>query len=153
MAMSGLTNLPNVNYNVSRLHCKLRETHRPPRKCLPLNHLTNGFGAVKLTSAAGLKSFPGPESGGPDSMFHEEGASTEVTHTLDLANASMTGPNGSLTSPVKLKPIQMPSAIEYIRCPPFRSMTYQILHQPHDLCLSGQNGNPLQKGYSSSLTG
>jgi hypothetical protein len=70
-----------------------------------LNHLTSGFGAVKLTSAAGLKSFPGPESGGPDSIFQDDGASTEVTGTGDLANASITEGNGSLTSPEKLKPI------------------------------------------------
>lgn len=38
-------------------------------------------------------------------MFHEDGASTEVTSTLDLAKASITGPNGSLTSPLKLNPI------------------------------------------------
>lgn len=38
-------------------------------------------------------------------MSHEDGASTEVTSTLDFARASITGPNGSLTSPVKLNPI------------------------------------------------
>lgn len=79
-------------------------THLPPKKCLPLNHFVSGFGAVKLINEAGLKSLPGPELGGPDSISHEDGASTEVTGTLDFANASMTGPNGSLTSPVKLNP-------------------------------------------------
>lgn len=37
-------------------------------------------------------------------MFHEEGASTDVTGTELVANASMIIENGSLTSPVKLKP-------------------------------------------------
>lgn len=39
-------------------------------------------------------------------MFQDEGASTDVTCTLDFARASMTGPNGSRTSPSKLKPIR-----------------------------------------------
>lgn len=51
-----------------------------------------------------MKSFPGPWFGGPDSMFQDDGASTEVTCTFDLVRASMTGPNGSRTSPSKLKP-------------------------------------------------
>jgi hypothetical protein len=63
------------------------------------------LGAVKLTSAAGLKSLPGPSFGGPDSIFHEDGASTEVTGTDVFSKASMTGENGSRTSPEKLKPV------------------------------------------------
>jgi len=70
-----------------------------------LNQVTRGLGAVRLTSAAGLKFFPGPSFGGPDSMFHEDGASTEVTGTVVLSKASITGENGSRTSPEKLKPV------------------------------------------------
>jgi hypothetical protein len=51
-------------------------------KWRPLKYLIRGFGAVKLTSASGLKELPTPELGGPSSMFHDEGASTEVTGTL-----------------------------------------------------------------------
>jgi len=48
-------------------------------KCLPLKYFTNGFGAVKLTNTAGIKPDPGPDDGGPSSMFQDEGASTDVT--------------------------------------------------------------------------
>lgn len=120
------------------------KTHLPPRKCLPLNHFVSGFGAVKLTSEVGLKSFPGPELGGPDSMFHEDGASTEVTSTLDLAKASMTGPNGSLTSPVKLNPIfavnETSSAADNV-----------VLHTKdridHMICLFNGGMEVIYKGY------
>jgi hypothetical protein len=78
--------------------------HLPPRKCLPLKYLTSGFGAVKLMSAVGLKYLPGPEEGGPSSMFHEEGASIEVTGILVCSSAAITEGKGSLTSPEKLKP-------------------------------------------------
>lgn len=47
---------------------------------------------------------PGPCSGGPDSMFQDEGASTEVTWTFEAARASITGPKGSRTSPSNEKP-------------------------------------------------
>jgi len=78
--------------------------HRPPRKCLPLNHLTNGFGAVRLMRAVGWKSRPGPESGGPDSMFQEDGASTARTGIeVVLRDLIMPG-NGSRISPEKEKP-------------------------------------------------
>lgn len=79
-------------------------TYLPPRKCLPRKKEISGFGAVKLTSAAGWKFFPGPDFGGPVSIFHEEGASTEVTGTVLISKASMTAENGSLTSPEKLNP-------------------------------------------------
>lgn len=79
-------------------------THRPPTKCRPLNPLTNGFGAVRLISAGGLKPLPGPESGWPVSMFQLEGASTAKTGTLVSRSASMTLGKGSRTSPSKLKP-------------------------------------------------
>lgn len=79
-------------------------THLPPRKCLPLKNLTNGFGAVRLTNTAGLKLEPGPEEGGPSSMFQEEGASTDVTGTEVVERASMTEGKGSRTSPENEKP-------------------------------------------------
>lgn len=73
-------------------------------KCLPLNHFTSGLGAVKLIRLAGLKLEPGPDLGGPSSIFHEDGASTDVTGTDVSCKACMTAPNGSLTSPEKLNP-------------------------------------------------
>lgn len=81
-----------------------RETNRPPIKCRPLKYLINGFGAVKLMSAVGLKSLPGPELGGPSSMFQEDGASTASTGFVVFSRASITEGNGSRTSPEKLKP-------------------------------------------------
>ena len=78
--------------------------HRPPKKCRPLNHFTNGFGAVKLINASGWNPLPGPESGGPVSMFQDDGASTERTGILVSRIASMIFGNGSRTSPSKLKP-------------------------------------------------
>lgn len=51
-------------------------------KCLPLKCFTSGFAAVRLTSAVGMKELPRPEVGGPCSISHDEGASTEVTGSL-----------------------------------------------------------------------
>ena len=82
-----------------------RPTHLPPTKCvLPRNHFTSGFGAVRLTSTSGMKSLPGPSFGGPVSIFHDEGASTDVTGRLVAAIAAMTDGNGSRTSPENEKP-------------------------------------------------
>jgi len=66
--------------------------------------LTNGFGAVKLTRTSGWKELPTPDLGGPSSIFHDDGASTEVTETLVSCMAWMTAGNGSRTSPEKLNP-------------------------------------------------
>lgn len=84
-----------------------RTTYRPPTKWRPVKCLTNGFGAVKLTSAVGIKELPKPDFGGPCSMSHDDGASTEVTGNSVSCRALMTAGNGSLTSPEKLKPIIM----------------------------------------------
>ena len=81
--------------------------NRPPKRWRPLNHFTNGLGAVKLISASGWKPFPGPESGGPVSIFQDDGASTASTGILVSRRASMTLGNGSRTSPSKLKPVGM----------------------------------------------
>lgn len=51
-----------------------------------------------------MKFAPGPEDGGPSSMFHDEGASTDVTGSFVSSRALMTEGNGSRTSPVKEKP-------------------------------------------------
>lgn len=83
----------------------MKFTYLPPIKCLPLNHLTNGFGAVKLTNVVGMNFAPGPEDGGPSSIFHDEGASTDVTGSLVSSRALITAGKGSRTSPVKEKPI------------------------------------------------
>lgn len=69
-----------------------------------MKYLTRGFGAVKLTRTSGLKVLPTPDLGGPSSMFHDEGASTEVTGILVSCMAWMMAGNGSRTSPEKLKP-------------------------------------------------
>lgn len=79
-------------------------TNRPPTKCRPSKCLTSGFGAVRLISTAGMNLLPGPDSGGPDSIFQEDGASTEVTGRLVSSNARITAGNGSRMSPEKLKP-------------------------------------------------
>ena len=88
--------------------------------------LIKGFGAVKLTSASGWKLCPAPQLGGPVSMFHDEGASTDVTGTFDCANASMTGPNGALISPEKLKPldISISKHYHYVNIPNIASTTW-----------------------------
>jgi hypothetical protein len=54
--------------------------------------------------ASGWKFLPGPESGGPVSMFHDDGASTARTGILVVSNASITLGNGSRTSPENEKP-------------------------------------------------
>lgn len=51
-----------------------------------------------------MKEEPRPDLGGPSSMFHEDGASTEVTGIFVSSRALMTAGNGSRTSPEKLKP-------------------------------------------------
>lgn len=68
--------------------------------------LTSGFGAVRLINVAGMNLAPGPVFGGPSSILHEEGASTESTGTFVFSMAVMTSLNGSRTSPEKLKPSQ-----------------------------------------------
>jgi hypothetical protein len=76
----------------------------PPIKCLPLKYLTNGFGAVKLTSTSGMKFAPTPVEGGPDSMFQDEGASTDVTGNFVSSRALITAGKGSRTSPENENP-------------------------------------------------
>jgi hypothetical protein len=49
---------------------------------------------------------PGPDDGGPSSMFHDEGASTDVTGSLVSSRALMTAGNGSRTSPENEKPVK-----------------------------------------------
>ena len=51
-----------------------------------------------------MKLLPGPSSGGPVSIFQDEGASTANTGTLESRSASMTLGNGSRTSPEKENP-------------------------------------------------
>jgi hypothetical protein len=82
----------------------MNTTHLPPTKCLPLKYFTRGLGAVKLTNTCGLKLDPGPEGGGPSSIFHDEGASTDVTGMDVSCNALMTAGKGSRTSPENEKP-------------------------------------------------
>jgi hypothetical protein len=114
--ISGVTNLFFVSA-MSSIHTflaspdvnqfkKKAKTHLPPIKCLPLKNFTKGFGAVKLTSTSGMKFAPGPEDGGPSSIFHDEGASTEVTGTVVSSRALMTAGKGSRTSPEKEKPLE-----------------------------------------------
>lgn len=76
----------------------------PPMKWVPVKCLTKGFGAVRLIKVAGINLAPGPVLGGPSSILHEEGASTERTGTLVFSIAVMTSLKGSRTSPEKLKP-------------------------------------------------
>jgi hypothetical protein len=47
---------------------------------------------------------PGPEAGGPFSIFQEEGASTDVTGSLVSSKACITAGKGSRTSPEKENP-------------------------------------------------
>lgn len=76
-------------------------------------------------------------------MFHEDGASTEVTSTLDFAKASITGPNGSLTSPVKLNPI---FAVNEMSSP----ADFMVLHTKyridHMICLFDSRVEVIYKG-------
>ena len=102
-AIEGVTNLVSPLARYWR-HIGHRGPYRPPKKCRPLKCLIRGFGAVRLTNAAGWKSFPAPDRGGPSSMFHEDGASTDVTGIEAVVKASIIAENGSLTSPAKLKP-------------------------------------------------
>src|SRR5688572_18078764 len=51
-----------------------------------------------------MKELPSPDFGGPSSMFHDDGASTEVTESLVSSRAWITAGNGSRTSPEKLNP-------------------------------------------------
>lgn len=53
----------------------------------------------------GINFAPGPEGGGPSSMFHDEGASTEVTGSFVSSRALITAGKGSRTSPVKENPV------------------------------------------------
>lgn len=74
-------------------------------KCRPLKCLTSGLGAVRLTSAVGMKELPRPDSGGPFSISQDEGASTEVTGSLVASRARITEGKGSRISPEKLNPV------------------------------------------------
>lgn len=65
--------------NLRKMRDRNYGTYRPPMKCRPLKNLTRGLGAVKLTNAVGLNVLPSPDFGGPSSMFHDDGASTDVT--------------------------------------------------------------------------
>jgi len=56
-------------------------------------------------SAEGWNPLPGPESGGPSSMFQDEGASTARTGMCVSRRAAITLGKGSRTSPEKLKPV------------------------------------------------
>ena len=76
----------------------------PPTKWVPAKCLTSGFGAVRLIKVAGMNLAPGPVFGGPSSILHDEGASTERTGTLVFSMAAITSLKGSRTSPEKLKP-------------------------------------------------
>ena len=71
---------------------------------MPVKCLTSGFGAVRLINVAGWNLAPGPDAGGPSSMLHDEGASTDSTGTLVVSIAMIGSLNGSRTSPEKLKP-------------------------------------------------
>lgn len=59
---------------------------------------------MRLTRTWGWNELPTPDDGGPCSIFHDDGASTEVTGILVSSIAWMTAGNGSRTSPEKLKP-------------------------------------------------
>lgn len=123
--ISGLTNLfrtlvvsllPICDiHNIRSLHCSRFNiyTYLPPIKCLPLKNFTNGFGAVRLTNTVGLKVEPGPSLGGPVSIFHDEGASTDVTGREVSCSASMTAGKGSRTSPEKENPIRKVSSVSW----------------------------------------
>lgn len=51
-----------------------------------------------------MNELPNPDFGGPFSIFHDDGASTDVTGSCVFSKAWMTLGNGSLTSPEKLNP-------------------------------------------------
>lgn len=69
-----------------------------------MKNFTNGFGAVRLTSVPGIKVAPGPEGGGPSSIFQDEGASTDVTGRWVSWSAVMMAGKGSRIEPEKEKP-------------------------------------------------
>jgi len=92
------------NRNKSSHQRRIKVTHLPPTKCVPVKCFTNGFGAVKLIKLAGMNFAPGPLFSGPSSMLHEEGASTDKIGTFVFSIALMTSRKGSRTSPWKLKP-------------------------------------------------
>ena len=71
---------------------------------MPVKCLTSGFGAVRLIRVAGWNLAPGPDAGGPSSILHDDGASTESTGTLLFSIAMIGSLKGSRTSPEKLKP-------------------------------------------------
>ena len=73
-------------------------------KCVPVKCLTSGFGAVRLIRVAGWNLAPGPDTGGPSSILHDDGASTESIGTLLVSMATIVSLKGSRTSPEKLKP-------------------------------------------------
>jgi len=51
-----------------------------------------------------MKLAPGPEGGGPSSIFQDEGASTDVTGRWVSCSDVMTAGKGSRTSPEKENP-------------------------------------------------
>lgn len=120
-------------------------TYRPPMKCRPLKCLTSGLGAVRLTRTSGKKLLPTPDFGGPSAISHEDGASTEVTGTFDLARASITAGNGSRTSPEKLKPTVIGSADEGIERRESEGGTNRIWHPRHDQSTPWQRGSHRQR--------
>ena len=73
-------------------------------KCVPAKCFTSGFGAVRLIRVAGWNLAPGPDAGGPSSILHDDGASTESTGVLVVSMAIIGSLKGSRTSPEKLKP-------------------------------------------------
>ena len=80
---------------------------------MPVKCFTSGFGAVRLIRVAGWNLAPGPDTGGPSSILHDDGASTESTGTLLFSIATIGSLKGSRTSPEKLKPEQREFWDEY----------------------------------------
>ena len=62
---------------------------------------------------AGRNLAPGPDTGGPSSILHDDGASTESTGTLLVSMAAIVSLKGSRTSPEKLKPEEREFRDEY----------------------------------------
>ena len=81
---------------------------------MPVKCLTSGFGAVRLIRVAGWNLAPGPDTGGPSSILHDDGASTESTGTLLVSRATIGSLKGSRTSPEKLKPKEREFRDEYL---------------------------------------
>ncbi|KAH8712779.1 hypothetical protein HC256_005953 [Beauveria bassiana] len=71
------------------------------------NHRRHESGQIVLVAVSTLciKELPNPDFGGPCSISHDEGASTDVTGLSDFWSACITAGNGSRTSPEKLNPI------------------------------------------------